>query len=94
MMPRIYADFQNLDSQNRLRLTWAGTVEDLTRHHIQLREGLSLTFYMDDADENGKPDDLLADGVVHFNAEECCWVAAVDWAALRHASDQKATTRG
>jgi hypothetical protein len=84
---RIYADFQNLDDENRLRLTCSGTLNDLAQNKVQLREGLVLTFYMDDADDNGRPDELLADGTVHFSAQENCWVAAVDWSALRHASD-------
>jgi hypothetical protein len=86
--PRIYADFQNLDDENRLRLTCAGTLADLSRHEIELREGLALTFYTDDGDEQGRPDELRADGVVHFNEQEKCWVAAIDWTAIRHASDE------
>lgn len=85
--PKIYADFQNLDDHNRLRLTCAGTSEDLARQGIDLHEGLVLTLYMDDADDQGQPDELLADGVVHYNEEERVWVASVDWSAIRHASD-------
>lgn len=85
--PRIYADFQNLDDHNRLRLTCSGTLQDLERGGLQLREGLALTFYTDDADDQGQPDELRVDGVVHYDAESRCWVAAVDWNALRHASD-------
>jgi hypothetical protein len=87
--PRVYADFQNLDDFNRLRLTCAGTRDDLARQNIQLHEGLVLTFYTDDADEAGRPDELLADGVVRRNTAEQCWVAEVDWNALRHASDDR-----
>jgi hypothetical protein len=86
--PKVYADFQNLDDHNRLRLTCSGTLQDLRREAIQLREGLGLTFYTDDADEQGRPDELRVDGVVHFDDENRCWVAAVDWNALRHASDE------
>ena len=39
--PRVYADFQNLDDQNRLRLTCPGTLQDLKREGIQLREGMA-----------------------------------------------------
>ena len=84
----IYLDFQNLDDHNRPRLTCAGTIDDLGRSNIQLREGLQLTFYMDDADDEGRPDELRADGVVRYNHEENCWVADIDWSALRHASDE------
>jgi len=85
---RIYADFHNLDDSNRLRLTCVGTSEDLARQGIELQEGLRLTFYMDDANDSGKPDDLLAEGVTHYDPAEQCWVAAVDWPTLRHASDE------
>jgi hypothetical protein len=88
--PRIYADFQELDDENRLKLTCRGTLQDLQRNGIQLRDGLRLTFFTDDADDQGRPDDLLADGVVQFDAAEWCWVAAVDWTKLRHASQEKA----
>ena len=85
---RIYADFHNLDDSNRLRLTCVGTRDDLARQRIELQEGLYLTFYMDDANDNGEPDDLLAEGVTHYDPEKQCWVAAVDWPTLRHASEE------
>jgi hypothetical protein len=86
--PRVYADFQNLDDQNRIRLTRTGTCQDLERQEIQLREGLVLTLYTDDANDEGSPDELLAEGVVHLSDEEDCWVATIDWTALRHASEE------
>ncbi len=88
--PRIYADFQNVDETNRLRLTCTGTHQDIERHGIQLHEGLDLTFYSDDADNHGQPDELRVEGVVHDDAEENCWVATIDWAAIRHASEERA----
>ena len=89
--PKVYADFQNLDDSNRLRLTCAGTLQDLERQDIQLQEGLALTFYTDDADDQGRPDEWRVEGVVHYDydTDAQCWVAAVDWAALRHASDEE-----
>jgi hypothetical protein len=86
--PRVYADFQNLDHENRLRLVCAGTRRDLERQQIQLSEGKTLTLYTDDADDAGQPDELLADGVVQYNEQEKCWVAAIDWQAIRHRSVQ------
>jgi hypothetical protein len=87
-LPKIYADFQNLDDDNRLRLTCAGTLQDLERHGIPLHEGLVLTFYTDDADDQDQPDELRVEGVVHYDEEGQGWVAAVDWAAIHHASDE------
>lgn len=87
--PRLYADFHNLDDLNRVRLTCAGTVADLTHGRIELREGMALTLYTDDADDEGRPDELLADGVARRHEQEGCWVAEVDWSGLRHASEEK-----
>ena len=89
--PRLYADFQNLDDFNRIRLTCAGTLADLSRQQIELRDGMAVTLYTDDADDAGQPDELLADGVVRYHGEEKCWVAEVDWSALRHNSDEPKT---
>ncbi len=86
--PRAYADFQNLDDANRLRLTCAGTWQDLERQQIELRDGLRLPFYTDDADDDGNPDELLVDGVVHYDSVGQVWVATVDWQAVRHTSDE------
>jgi len=87
--PKIYADFQNLDDANRLRLTCAGTLQDLQRQGIQLQEGQILTFYSDDADDQGQPDELRVEGRVHYDEDEQCWVATIDWGAIRHASEEE-----
>jgi hypothetical protein len=86
---RVYIDFHNVDDLNRLRLTCSGTLQDLESQGIELREGLALSFYSDDADDQGRPDDLLVDGVVRYSEEEQCWVAEIAWKAIRHASDDK-----
>jgi hypothetical protein len=88
--PRIYADFQNLED-NRLRLTCAGAQQDLARHGITLQEGMRLTFYTDDADDDGQPGELRAEGVVHYSERERCWVATVDWSRLWRASEEPLT---
>jgi hypothetical protein len=87
MRPRVYADFQNLDDENRVRLDTAGTRHDLARLGLQLADGLSLTLYTDDADEGGRPDDLLVDAVIRVG-DDRGWVAQADWATLRHVSDE------
>jgi hypothetical protein len=65
-------------------------LEDLSQQQIVLGEGLILTLYSDDLDDKGQFDELLADGIVSFSTEEHCWVASIDWAAVRHASDRVA----
>lgn len=85
---RVYVDFQKLDDDNRLILTCRGTLQDLQRHGIQLREGLRLTFNTDDADDTGRSDELRAEGVVHLDEAARRWVATIDWDRLWHASDE------
>jgi hypothetical protein len=72
--PRVYADFQNANAQGRLRLNCVGTVRDLARQRIVLRDGLWLTVYSEDVE---------ADGRVQYSAEENLWVAVIDWNAIR-----------
>jgi hypothetical protein len=44
---------------------------------------------MDDADDEGRPDELLVEGVVHYDEAGRSWVADIDWSAVRHASDDR-----
>jgi hypothetical protein len=88
MKYRIYADFHNLDDENRVRLNSVGTSQDLNCLGLQLTDGLTLTLYSDDGDDFGKPDDILVDGVVRYSATENTWVVEADWTSLRHASDE------
>jgi hypothetical protein len=82
--PKVYADFHNADPAGRVRLNCVGTVEDLARQQISLHDGLALTLYDTDADADGHPGEIQADGVVRYSLDERCWVAIVDWSALRH----------
>lgn len=70
---RVLADFHNADPQGRLRLNCIGTVEDLARQQITLRDGQLLTLYSED---------LEADGLVGYSTEENVWVALIDWNAI------------
>jgi hypothetical protein len=88
--PKVWADFNNADAKGRLRLICAGTIEDLAKQAITLREGMRVTIYQeDDLDAAGHFDELLVDAVVSFSKEENCWVAAIDWSAIRHTSDEQ-----
>ena len=86
--PKVYADFQNLNESNQIRLNCAGTLRDLEREGIRLQDGLVLTLYTDDADDDGLADELMAEGIVRFDEAEGCWIAEIDWSELRHASDE------
>jgi hypothetical protein len=61
--PRIYVDLLNTGGHaNQVVLDTAGTLSDLERHGIVLREDLVLHLYSDDADESGQRDDLIVEG--------------------------------
>ncbi len=72
--PRIYADFHNADPHGRVCLNCIGTVQDLARAQVKLRDGLLLTL----TDE-----DLEVEGEVRYSLEEHLWVAVIDWDAIR-----------
>lgn len=65
-----------------------GTLEDIARSGIALKEGMVLTFYDYDASEKSDDDKLLFEGSVHFNAAEQKWFALLDWSSFRHESDE------
>lgn len=72
--PRIFVDFHNADEKGRLRLNCIGTIEDLNRQQIELKNGQHLTLYSEE---------LEADGVVQFSNEEKIWVASIYWEQIR-----------
>jgi hypothetical protein len=86
---RVYADLQKTDAERRVKLTTIGTREDLQKYGIELEEGLLLHLYADDEDEQGRRDDLIFDGVAHFDIESRTWAATIDWTAIRHESELK-----
>jgi hypothetical protein len=86
-MKLIYADTNDYDGNGHLVIMGRGTERDLAKYGIILENGMKLTFYMDDADDEGNPDNLIFDGIVHFDETNQQWVAAIDWDNFKHASD-------
>lgn len=72
--PRVFADFHNADTKGRVRLNCAGTIADLERQGIALRDGQSLIIYSEE---------LEVEGVAHYSEEEKLWTALIDWNAIR-----------
>ena len=71
---KVFADFHNADAKGRVRLNCAGTVVDLERQGIVLRDGQSLIIYSEE---------LEVEGVVHYSEEEKLWTAVIDWNAIQ-----------
>jgi hypothetical protein len=58
---------------------------------VNLREGLEVSVYTDDVDDDGRPDNLVANGVVELNrsgswAKEVKWCCRIDKYGIRHQS--------
>lgn len=59
---------------------------------VSLKEGLEVALYMDDMDENGGIDNLIATGVVERNrstgwAAHVKWCCRIDGNGIRHQSE-------
>ena len=63
------------------QLDTRGALSDLARFGIELRDGLTLLVYDEDA-EDGRIDDLIGTGVARFDRQRDRWVADIDWSSL------------
>jgi hypothetical protein len=67
--PEIYCDFNARMTDRGFSLERMGSVEDLKELGLTLENavGKRFTFFMDDEDENGNPDDIMFNGVVVYD---------------------------
>ena len=77
--PKVFADFHNADTDDRLRLNCIGTIEDLAQQQIVLRDGVCLTLYSEEFEVGG---------VVEYSTDEHLWVAVIDWHAIKDMGPQ------
>lgn len=94
--PQIYADlnkWEEVEGQFRVILTTRGTHEDLQKHGLTLKEGMTLDFWTDDGDAEGNSDPLYFQGVVTYDPKANCWTAAVNPEAIHHASEEKSSQK-
>jgi hypothetical protein len=70
----IFVDFNNTDTQQRVRLITSGALNDIKERGIKLYAGLHLL--LDDRQE------FKVKGTVEFSEEENIWVARVHWEEL------------
>ena len=90
---KVWADFNGLFKDGAvLCLSHRDTSVDEDGNTVTLHPGLHLTAYMDDADENGNPDNLIASGIVEPSPEwlRCRgskWILVIDEAGVRHESE-------
>jgi hypothetical protein len=66
-----------------------GTKDDIAKTGTILREGMRLSFWNDDSNDEGQPDPLYFDGIVHFDSEAGEWYVVIDDESYHHESDLK-----
>jgi hypothetical protein len=64
--PEVYCDLNARMTEHGYSLERRGSVEDLAKLGLTLEQavGKRFTFYMDDANDKGEPDDIMFNGVV------------------------------
>ena len=88
----VFADFNGMLEPDLLCLAHSDVVTDNAGRSLALRPGLRLTAFDYDADESGRPDNILATGVVERSpAYARCngsrWALRIDDTGIRHESD-------
>lgn len=92
---RVWADFNGLFSE-LLCLSHGDTSTDEHGAKVTLRAGMKLTAFMEDLDEHGNRDDLIASGTVEpspagLRCNGSRWVLRIDEDGVRHESDIRET---
>jgi hypothetical protein len=77
--PKVFVDFHNADTHDRLRLNCIGTMEDIAQQQIVLRDGVCLTLYSEE---------LEVEGVVEYSTDKHLWVTVIDWRAIKDIGSQ------
>ena len=92
---RIYVDFNELIEENLVLLSQQDTKLDFGANEVLLFEGKQVDVYMDDIDENGYVDNLVASGIVEFNNTGrfpvCKWNCRINKNGIRHESEMTET---
>ena len=70
-IPKIFADFNNVDKNGKVRLNTSGSLKDIQRLQIDLKEGMEIL--LDDQDG------LVTMGQLGYSEEEKIWVAEINW---------------
>jgi hypothetical protein len=91
---RIYVDFNEMPTANEVLLSKSDTEVDSSGKTIHFVEGMQVSVYMDDQDEHGSPDNLIAEGIARRN-HHGGWTAAARWLVvisergIRHESEER-----
>ncbi len=91
---RIYVDFNEMPTASEVLLSKSDTKVDSSGKTIHFVDGMPVAVYMDDKDEHGCPDNLIAEGIARRN-HHGSWTAAARWLlvinerGIRHESEER-----
>jgi len=90
--PRICVDFNEMPCAGEVLLSQEDSKIDSSGSLVHFHEGKEVTVYMDDCDENGNPDRLIAKGNAMRNGHggwtaAARWLLKIDEDGIRHESE-------
>jgi hypothetical protein len=90
---RVYVDFNEMLSADEVLLAQQDSKPDSAGNVIDFIEGKKVAVYMDDEDESGRPDRLIADGIALLNthggwSSVARWILKIDARGIRHESSE------
>ena len=77
--PTLDVDFNEMLEPNLVLLSADDIKIDSSGKTVSLHEGMEVSIYMDDIGDDGKVDDLVANGVVERNPSAVSWGRHVKW---------------
>ena len=90
---RLYVDFNELFDEDLVMLSQTDVKLDQQGNEVFLYPGKHVDIYMDDIDDNGLVDCLIASGVVEFNDSGlyliCKWNCRINENGIQYESDLK-----
>jgi hypothetical protein len=88
---RLYVDFNELIESDLVLLSQQDIKLDFGRKEVLLFQGKQVDIYMDDTDENGFVDNLVASGTVELNNTGlfpiCNWNCRINAKGIQHESE-------
>lgn len=86
--PRIYVDFNEMIAEDLVLLSQEDTKQDSDGNIVLLYEGKTIDIFMDDINDLGEKDNLIASGTVEANTTGlfpvCKWNCRIDANGIRH----------
>lgn len=94
--PMFYVDFNEMLENDLVLFSKTDEKRDADDNVFFVHAGMAVDLFMDDLDDQGRPDPLLARGTLEINDSDASWGRNVKWCCridadgIRHRSDIEA----